>query len=112
MVCERPPRSLREISACNVSALFSPSVRGRAAEGDRGALTHHLESEKGNTPEGRGQNSDARCAPTQPHSSSDPDHGLQPWLHFFRRSAAESAPGVLITPAPWVRGPQLDCQLF
>ena len=36
MVFERPPRSLREIN------LFSPSVRGRAAEGGRGALTRHL----------------------------------------------------------------------
>jgi hypothetical protein len=26
-----------------VRALFSPSVRGRAAEGGRGSLTHHLE---------------------------------------------------------------------
>jgi hypothetical protein len=32
-----------EINACNVRALFSPSVRGRAAEGGRGSLTHHLE---------------------------------------------------------------------
>jgi hypothetical protein len=32
-----------EITACNVRALFSPSVRGRAAEGGRGSLTHHLE---------------------------------------------------------------------
>jgi hypothetical protein len=29
--------------ACNVRDLFSPSVRGRAAEGGRGSLTHHLE---------------------------------------------------------------------
>jgi hypothetical protein len=32
-----------------VRALFSP-VRGRAAEGGRGSLTHHLELELGNTP--------------------------------------------------------------
>jgi hypothetical protein len=37
-----------------VRALFSPSVRGRAAEGGRGSLTHHLELELVNTPEGRG----------------------------------------------------------
>src|SRR5262249_32049327 len=43
MMCERPPRSLREI------ALFSPSVRGRAAEGGRGSLTHHLELQLSNT---------------------------------------------------------------
>jgi hypothetical protein len=42
------PRSARvspsrgEINACNVRALFSPSLRGRAAEGGRGLLTHHL----------------------------------------------------------------------
>jgi hypothetical protein len=34
-----------------VRGLFSPSVRGRAAEGGRGSLTHHLELELGNTPE-------------------------------------------------------------
>src|SRR5262245_12025188 len=47
MVCERPPHSLRsrlpltrrETYACNVTALFSPSLRGRAAEGGRG-VTH------------------------------------------------------------------------
>jgi hypothetical protein len=39
-----------EINACNVKALFSPSVRGRTAEGGRGSLTHHLELELGNTP--------------------------------------------------------------
>src|SRR4029453_2760757 len=62
MVCERPPSlaSLAspphegEINASNVRVLFSPSVRGRAAEGGRGSLTHHLEFELGNTPEGRG----------------------------------------------------------
>jgi hypothetical protein len=42
MVCERPPRSLR-------SRL--PLTRGRAAEGGRGSLTHHLEFELGNTAE-------------------------------------------------------------
>jgi hypothetical protein len=31
-------------------ALFSPSVRGRAAEGGRGSLTHHPELELVNTP--------------------------------------------------------------
>jgi hypothetical protein len=36
-----------------VRGLFSPSVRGRAAEGGRGSLTHHLELELANTPEGR-----------------------------------------------------------
>src|SRR5262245_26408300 len=49
MMCERPPRSLRSrlpltrgrLNACNVRALFSPSVRGRAAEGGRGSLTSH-----------------------------------------------------------------------
>src|SRR5262245_40153950 len=40
MVCERPPRSLR-------SRL--PLTRGRAAEGGRGSLTHHLESELSNS---------------------------------------------------------------
>jgi hypothetical protein len=30
-------------------ALFSPSARGRAAEGGRGSLTHHLELELSNT---------------------------------------------------------------
>jgi hypothetical protein len=55
MVCERPPRSLRsrlphegEINACNVTALFSPSARGRAAEGGRGSLRHHLELQLSN----------------------------------------------------------------
>jgi hypothetical protein len=33
-----------------VRALFSPSVRGRAAEGGRGSLTHRLDLELGNTP--------------------------------------------------------------
>jgi len=33
--------------ACNIKELFSPSVRGRAAEGGRGLLTHHLELELG-----------------------------------------------------------------
>src|SRR5262245_41328569 len=33
-------------------ALFSPSMRGRAAEGGRGSLTHHLKLELGNTLEG------------------------------------------------------------
>jgi hypothetical protein len=45
MVCERPPRSLRSrlpLTRGRLS-LFSPSVRGRAAEGGRGSLTHHLE---------------------------------------------------------------------
>src|SRR5262245_28662616 len=42
MVCERPPHE-GETYAGNVRALFSPSARGRAAEGGRGALTHHLE---------------------------------------------------------------------
>jgi hypothetical protein len=40
--------------ARNVRALFSPSVRGRAAEGGRESLTRHLELELGNTPEGHG----------------------------------------------------------
>jgi hypothetical protein len=33
-----------------VRALILPSVRGRAAEGGRGALTHHLELELSNRP--------------------------------------------------------------
>jgi hypothetical protein len=33
-----------------VRALFSPSLRGRAAEGGRGSLTHHLELQLSNTP--------------------------------------------------------------
>jgi hypothetical protein len=85
MVCERPPRSLRSrlpltrgrLTPANVRDLFSPSVRGRAAEGGRGSLTHHLELGLGDTT-GR------------------------PWLEFrqpmspfrgertFRRSAAEN----------------------
>jgi len=40
MMCEQPPRSLR-------SRL--PLVTGRAAEGGRGALTHHLELQKAPT---------------------------------------------------------------
>src|SRR5262249_17357827 len=32
-----------EINVCNLRALFFPSVSGRAAEGGRGSLTHHLE---------------------------------------------------------------------
>jgi hypothetical protein len=44
------PRHEGEINACNVRALFSPSVRGRAAEGGRGSLTRHLELELGNKP--------------------------------------------------------------
>jgi hypothetical protein len=53
MVCERPPRSLRSRLPLTRGrlALFSPSVRGRAAEGGRGSLTHHLEFEPGNTAE-------------------------------------------------------------
>src|SRR5262245_43286128 len=45
MVCERPPRSLRSRLPLTRGrlALFSPSVRGRVAEGGRGSLTHHLE---------------------------------------------------------------------
>jgi hypothetical protein len=44
MACERPPRSLRSHLPLTRGrlALFSPSVRGRAAEGGRGSLTHHL----------------------------------------------------------------------
>jgi hypothetical protein len=52
MMCERPslaslvsPPHEGEITACNVRALFSPSVRGRAAEGGRGSLARHLELE-------------------------------------------------------------------
>jgi len=41
-------------NACNERALFSPSVRGRAAEGGRGSLTHHLELGLDNTAEDRG----------------------------------------------------------
>src|SRR5215470_3268375 len=44
MVCERPPRSLRSrlpLTRGRLS-LFSPSVRGRAAEGGRGSLTRYL----------------------------------------------------------------------
>jgi hypothetical protein len=37
------PRHEGEFNACNVRALFSPSVRGRAAEGGRGSLTCHLD---------------------------------------------------------------------
>jgi hypothetical protein len=40
-VSERLP--LTKNNACNVRALFSPSVRGRAAEGGRASFTHHLE---------------------------------------------------------------------
>jgi hypothetical protein len=40
---ERPPHK-------GAITLFSPSVRGRAAEGGRGSLTRHLEFELGNTP--------------------------------------------------------------
>jgi hypothetical protein len=40
-----------------VRALFSPSVRGRAAEGGRGSLTRHLELELGNKPFSRPLNS-------------------------------------------------------
>src|SRR5262245_12012248 len=45
MGCERPPRSLRSRLPLTRGRLdlFSPSVRGRAAEGGRGSLKHHLE---------------------------------------------------------------------
>jgi hypothetical protein len=46
----RAPPHKGESNPCNVRALFSPSVRGRAAEGGRGSLTHHLELELGNRP--------------------------------------------------------------
>src|SRR5262249_60479238 len=64
MVCERPPRSLRSRLPLTRGrlALFSPSVRGRAAEGGRGALTHHLEFEVGNTPFSRGGTSSTESA--------------------------------------------------
>jgi hypothetical protein len=52
-----------EITSCNVRALFSPSVRGRAAEGGRGSLTHRLDLELGNTPAGRGSGCGARMSP-------------------------------------------------
>src|SRR5262245_26006876 len=39
----RLPLTRGEINTCNVRVLFSPSVRGRAAEGGRGSLTHHRE---------------------------------------------------------------------
>src|SRR5215813_10477364 len=44
MMCERPPRSLRSRLPLTRGRLrlFSPSVRGRAAEGGRGSLTRHL----------------------------------------------------------------------
>jgi hypothetical protein len=45
-----------EINFCNVRALFSPSVRGEPPKVARGSLTHHLELEVGNGPEGRGLN--------------------------------------------------------
>ena len=56
MVCERPPRSPRSRLPLTRGrlALFSPSVRGRAAEGGRGSLTHHPEFELGNTPKAIG----------------------------------------------------------
>jgi hypothetical protein len=49
---ERPPRSLRSrlpltrgrLRRSNESFILPLSVRGRAAEGGRGSLTHHLES--------------------------------------------------------------------
>jgi hypothetical protein len=44
MVCERPPRSLSPSRGGDY--IFSPSVRGRAAEGGRGSLKHHLESDR------------------------------------------------------------------
>jgi hypothetical protein len=54
IVFDRPPRSLRSRLPltrgrlrCKMRALFSPSVRGRAAEGGRGSLTRHLELEFG-----------------------------------------------------------------
>jgi hypothetical protein len=52
MACERPPRSLRSHLPLTRGrlALFSPSVRGRAAEGGRGSLIHHLEFELGKKP--------------------------------------------------------------
>jgi len=69
-MCERPPRSLRSrlpltrgrLNVYNVRALFSPSVRGKAAEGGRGPLTHHLQLELGNPL--RGSNKDAALAAT------------------------------------------------
>src|SRR5262245_20193627 len=45
-VCERPPRSLRSRLPLTRGRLhILPLVRGRAAEGGRGSLTHHFESE-------------------------------------------------------------------
>jgi hypothetical protein len=55
MVCERPPRSLRSRLPPHegqISFILPLRARGRAAEGGRGSLTHHLEFELGNTPEG------------------------------------------------------------
>src|SRR5262245_12087276 len=46
----RSPPHEGEINTCNVRALFSLRVRGRAAEGGRGSFTHHLEFELGNMP--------------------------------------------------------------
>src|SRR4030095_6572027 len=49
MVCERPPRSLRSRlpltrgRLARTKGLFSPSVRGRAAEGGRGSLKHGVD---------------------------------------------------------------------
>src|SRR5215475_11443666 len=50
MVCKRPPRSLRsrlpltegETYACNLRALFSPSVRGSREQSERGGRSHAI----------------------------------------------------------------------
>jgi hypothetical protein len=57
-------------------ALFSPSVRGRAAESGRESLTHHLELELVNTP-------------------------LQPWLHSFAALRLKTA--ITACAGTWIR---------
>src|SRR5215510_3457752 len=52
--------------ACNMRALFSPSLRGRAAEGGRGAATHRLVLGLGNRPEGRGERSQRQIPSPRP----------------------------------------------
>jgi outer membrane protein, multidrug efflux system len=57
VVCSTPslaslasPPHEGEINGCNVRALFSPSLRGRDADGGRGSGTHHLDLGLGNMP--------------------------------------------------------------
>src|SRR5262249_23071036 len=57
---------------CNVKDLFSPSVRGRAAEGGRGSLTRHPEFEYATRPAVTASTKKCRTVSTPSHADFFP----------------------------------------